>query len=109
MYPEKVLKSLCPPVFEFHFLKVSRLGVAKQKVIRNQATGSMDRKFENHEIFQNIDAGEGFSDYNFLFLHAHARAYICICIYVHTRMCTYFWDAYPSRTRKNQVLVRYSV
>ena len=31
MYAEKVLKSLCPPVFEFHFLKVSRLGVAKQK------------------------------------------------------------------------------
>ena len=60
MYFDKVLKSLCPPVFEFHILKVSRLGVAKQKVIRGQATGSMDRKFGNHEIFQNIDAGEGF-------------------------------------------------
>ena len=29
-----------------------------KKVIRIRATGSMDRKFENHEIFQNIDAGE---------------------------------------------------
>ena len=29
-----------------------------KKVIRDQATGSMDRKFENHEIFENIDAGE---------------------------------------------------
>ena len=45
MYSEKVLKSLCPPVFEFHFLKVSRLGVA-------------DQEFGNHEIFKNIDAGE---------------------------------------------------
>ena len=31
-----------------------------KKVIRNQATGSMDRKFENHDFLQNIDAGEGF-------------------------------------------------
>ena len=59
MYSEKVVKWLCPPVFEFHFLKVSRLDVAKQKVIRSQATGSMSQKFENHEIFQNIDTGEG--------------------------------------------------
>ena len=28
--------------------------------IRCQATGSMHRKFRNHENFQNIDAGEGF-------------------------------------------------
>ena len=31
MYSEKVLISLCPPVFGFYFLKVSRLDVAKQK------------------------------------------------------------------------------
>ena len=31
MYFAKVLKSPSPPVFEFHFLKVSRLDVAKQK------------------------------------------------------------------------------
>jgi len=31
MHFEKLLKSSGPPVFEFHFLKVSRLGVAKQK------------------------------------------------------------------------------
>ena len=38
-------KSLCPPVFEFRFLKVSRLDVAKWKNIRGQAAGSMDRTF----------------------------------------------------------------
>ena len=31
MYSEHFCKSLCPPVFEFHFLKVSRLGVANQE------------------------------------------------------------------------------
>ena len=31
MYSEKFCKSLCPPVFEFYFLKVSRLGVANQE------------------------------------------------------------------------------
>ena len=61
MYPENFCKSLCPPVFEFHFPKVSRLDVAKQKKLYgHMATGSMSQKFENHEIFQNIDAGEGF-------------------------------------------------
>ena len=51
-------------MFEFHFLKVSRLGVAKQKVIRTQASGSMMPNFENDEIFQNIDAGDGFRRLN---------------------------------------------
>ena len=59
MYSEKALKSFGRPLSQDWFLKVSRPGVAKKKVIRVRATGSMDRKFGNHEIFQNIDAGEG--------------------------------------------------
>ena len=35
-----------------------------EKVIRTQATGSMSPKFGNHEIFQNIDAGERFRPLN---------------------------------------------
>ena len=57
---ETVLNSPGPPVFGIHFMKVSRLYVAKQTNIRSQATCSMDRTFGNHEFFQNIDAGEGF-------------------------------------------------
>ena len=149
MYSENICKSLCPPVFEFHFLKLSRLDVAKQnsytfpsnpvhgpeiwkswqfpkywrwwgvqaskfmkfarcrdfnalrratlhkwcilktfedrcvrrclnftswkyhgwalrikKVTRDQTTCSMYRKFGNHEIFENVDAGEGFRPLN---------------------------------------------
>ena len=44
----------------FTFWKYHGWALRIKKVIRNQATGSMDRKFRNHEIFQNIDAGERF-------------------------------------------------
>ena len=59
MYSENPFNSFGRPVHEFHFLKVSRT-LRNEKVIRSQATGSMDRKFGNHEIFKNIDAGERF-------------------------------------------------
>ena len=60
MYSEKVLNSFGRPLPEDCFPKVSRPGVAKQESYTGQATWSMDRKFGNHEFFQNIDAGEGF-------------------------------------------------
>ena len=44
----------------FMFWKYHGWTLRNKKVIRYQATGSMDRTFWNHEIFQNIDAGEGF-------------------------------------------------
>ena len=48
----------------FTFWKYHGLTLRNNKVIRTQATGSMDRKFRNHDIFQNIDAGEGFRRLN---------------------------------------------
>ena len=47
MYSEKVLRSLSPPVFEFYFLKVSRLGVAKQK-----SYTSPSNRFHEPEIWK---------------------------------------------------------
>ena len=43
----------------FIFPKYHVQALRNKKVIRDQATGSMDRKFRNHDFFQNIDAGEG--------------------------------------------------
>ena len=63
MYSKKVLNSFGRPLPGDCFPKVSRPGVAKKKVIRVRATGSMDRKFENHKKFQNIDAGGGGSGF----------------------------------------------
>ena len=48
----------------FTFPKYHGWTLRNQKVIRYQATWSMDRKFGNHGIFQNIDAGEGFRPLN---------------------------------------------
>ena len=44
----------------FIFPKYHGWTLRSKKVIRGQATGSMERKFRNREIFQNIDAGERF-------------------------------------------------
>ena len=60
MYFENPFNSFVGPVHELHFHKVSQLDVAKQKNVRVRATGSIDRKFGNREIFQNMNAGEGF-------------------------------------------------
>ena len=51
---------LVGPCMNFVFPKYHGWTLRSKKVIRGQATGFMDRKFRNHEIFQNIDAGEGF-------------------------------------------------
>ena len=48
----------------FIFWKYHGWTLRNKKVIRPQATWSMDRKFGNHEIFQNIDAGEGLGRVN---------------------------------------------
>ena len=48
----------------FIFWKYHGWTLRNEKVIRYQATGSMSRKFGNHEFFQNIDAGEGFRPLN---------------------------------------------
>ena len=49
---------LVGPCMTFIFPKYHSWTLRNKKVIRIRATGSMDRKFENHEICQNIDAGE---------------------------------------------------
>ena len=46
------------PCMNFIFPKYHGWTLRNKKVIRSHATGSMDRKFGNHEIFENIDAGE---------------------------------------------------
>ena len=52
--------STCPPVFEFHFLKVSRLEVAEQKkIIPAHASMVMMPIFENYENFRKSGAGGG--------------------------------------------------
>ena len=55
---------LVGPCMNFIFPKYHGCTLRNKKVIRVGATGSMDRKFGNHEIFQNIDAGEGFRSLN---------------------------------------------
>ena len=51
---------LVGPCMNFIFPKYHGWTLRNKKVIRVRATGSMDRKFGNHDIFQNIDVGEGF-------------------------------------------------
>ena len=51
---------LVGPCLKIVFRKYHVPALRNKKVIRIRATGSMDRKFGNHEIFQNIDAGEWF-------------------------------------------------
>ena len=44
----------------FIFWKYHGWALRIKKVIRYQATWSMDRNFGNHDFFENVDAGEGF-------------------------------------------------
>ena len=59
MYSENFWRSLCPPVFEFHFLKVSRLGVANQESYTCTSTRVHELEIWKSWNLQTIDAGEG--------------------------------------------------
>ena len=51
---------LVGPCLKIVFRKYHVPALRNKQVIRGHATGSMGRQFGNHEIFQNIDVGEGF-------------------------------------------------
>ena len=54
-----IWRSLCRRCLIFISWKYHGWALRNEKVIRAQATGPMSLKFGNHEIFKNIDAGEG--------------------------------------------------
>ena len=61
MYFENPFKSFGRPVHEFHFPKVSRLDVAKQKSLyESEQPVPWTGNLKINIFFQNIDAGEGF-------------------------------------------------